>query len=151
MATGLIRWDPGNQFRRLITVPNQLLKERDGGGNARAFFQFGETLGWPRRDRFPLPTVVTEGTAAAGERTRMDRFSLPTVVTATEAACHAGGGGLPRGGGGQPRGGGGLPLVAPRQGSSVWCVMSSPKGKTFRQRYEMTCAQRNILILFEYF
>ena len=41
------------------------------------------------------------------------------------------GGGLPRGGGGQPRGGGGLPLVAPRQGSSVWCVMSSPKGKTF--------------------
>ena len=31
-------WDPGNQFRRLITVPNQLLKERDGGGNARAFF-----------------------------------------------------------------------------------------------------------------
>ena len=89
MATELIRWDPGNQFRRLITVPNQLLKERDGGGTARAFFQFGETLGWPRRDRFPLPTVVTEGTAAAGERTRMDRFSLPTVVTATEAACHA--------------------------------------------------------------
>ena len=47
-------------------------------------------------------------------------------------------GGLPRLSGGLPRSVGGLPLRrrAPprlrRQGSSVWCVTSSPKGKTFQ-------------------
>ena len=37
-------WDPGHQFRGLIPAPNQLLKERDGGGN---FFHLGRHWGDP--------------------------------------------------------------------------------------------------------
>ena len=123
MATELIRWDPGNQFRRLITVPNQLLKERDGGGNARAFFSIWGDIGVTQKGPFSI-TYSGNGENGGGRGTNQNG---PFFITYSR---NGDGGGLPRGGGGLPRGGGGLTHVAPRQGNSVWCVMSSPKGKT---------------------
>ena len=71
-------WDPGNQFRGLIPAPNQLLKERDGGGNARAFFSIRGDIGVTQKGPFSI-TYSGNGENGGGRGTNQNGpFSLPT-------------------------------------------------------------------------